>query len=269
MASNDSAFAGSIPELYDRHLGPVIFEPYATDLVRRLPKLGDGAILEIAAGTGIVTRQLAAALPAAVRIVATDLNQPMLDHAASKPGMTRVTFRQANALALPFMAAEFDVVVCQFGAMFFPDRVAAYREALRVLKPGGQFVLNVWDTLSLNPFAEIASDAVAARFPRDPPQFLVRVPYTYNDAGVIRADLSAAGFAGIAIDTVALTGRAASHRDPAIGFCQGSPMRNEIEARDANGLQAATDAAADALAARYGIGAIAAPMQAKVITASA
>ena len=148
MATTNSAFAGSIPELYDRHLGPVIFEPYATDLVRRLPKLGDGAILEIAAGTGIVTRQLAAALPAAVRIVATDLNQPMLDHAASKPGMTRVTFRQANALALPLMAAEFDVVVCQFGAIFFPDRVAAYREALRVLKPGGQFVLNVWDALS-------------------------------------------------------------------------------------------------------------------------
>ena len=269
MPTNDSIFAGSIPELYDRHLGPVIFEPYATDLVRRLPKLGDGAILEIAAGTGIVTQKLAAELPMAVRIVATDLNQPMLDHAASKSGMARVTFRQADALALPFAAAEFDVVVCQFGVMFFPDRVAAYREALRVLKPGGQFILNVWDALSLNPLAEVASNAVAAQFPQNPPQFLARVPHAYHDDAVIRSDLAAAGFTNIAIDTVALTCRAASHGEPAIGFCQGSPMRNEIEARDPNGLPAATDAAADALAARFGTGAIEAPMQAKVVTASA
>ncbi len=269
MASNDAAFAGSIPALYDRHLGPVLFEPYASDLVRRLPHLDNGAILEIAAGTGIVTQQLAATLPSAVRIIATDLNQPMLDHAAAKPGMARVLFQQADALVLPFAAAEFDVVVCQFGVMFFPDRVAGYREALRVLKPGGQFILNVWDTLSLNPLAEVASNAMAARFPQDPPQFLARVPYTYNDEAVLRADLAAAGFTQIAIDTVASTSRAASHRDPAIGFCQGSPMRNEIEARDPDGLQAATDAAADALAARFGTGAIEAPMQAKVITASA
>ena len=269
MASNDAAFAGSIPALYDRHLGPVIFEPYASDLVRRFPHLDDGAILEIAAGTGIVTQQLATTLPAAVRIIATDLNQPMLDHAASKSGMVRVTFRQADALALPFAAAEFDVVVCQFGVMFFPDRVAGYREALRVLKPGGQFILNVWDTLALNPLAEVTSNAMAARFPQNPPQFLARVPYTYNDEAVLRTDLAAAGFTKIAIETVALTSRAASHRDPAIGFCQGSPMRNEIEARDPDGLQAATDAAADALAARFGEGAIEAPMQAKVVTASA
>jgi ubiquinone/menaquinone biosynthesis C-methylase UbiE len=268
VATNYSAFAGSIPAMYDRHLGSVLFEPYATDTVGRLPQLRGGAVLEIAAGTGIVTQKLAASLPAVVRIVATDLNQPMLDHAASKPSMERVEFRQADALELPFSAAEFDVVVCQFGVMFFPERVAAYRQALRVLKPGGQFILNVWDILSLNPFSEVVSDAMAERFPQDPPQFLARVPYTYNDNAVIRADLAAAGFATVAIEVVAKTSRAASHRDPAIGFTQGSPMRNEIEARDPNGLQAATDAAADALAARFGIGAIEAPMHARVIVAS-
>src|SRR5512140_1643550 len=140
MASNDSTFAGSIPALYDRHLGPVLFEPYAADMARRLPRLTDGLVLEVAAGTGIVTQKLATWLSPSVRIVATDLNQPMLDHAASKPGMERVTFRKANALDLPFTADEFDAVVCQFGVMFFPDRVAAYRQALRVLKPGGHYV---------------------------------------------------------------------------------------------------------------------------------
>jgi ubiquinone/menaquinone biosynthesis C-methylase UbiE len=268
MTTNDTAFAGSIPALYDRHLGPVLFEPYAADMVRRFARLSEGAILETASGTGIVTRQLTTALPAAVRIVATDLNQPMLDHAASKPGMARVEFRQADALKLPSGDGTFDAVVCQFGAMFFPDRVAAYREARRVLKPNGQLVFSVWDSLMRNLLSATVVDAMAVHFPHDPPRFIARVPHGYHDAAAIRAELAAAGFTTVAIETVALTSRAESHRDPAIGFCQGSPMRGEIEARDPDGLQAATDAAADALAARFGTGAIAAPMQALVITAS-
>jgi SAM-dependent methyltransferase len=268
MTTNDATFAGSIPALYDRHLGPVLFEPYATDKVRRLARLSEGAILETASGTGIVTQRLASALPASVRIVATDINQPMLDHAASKPGMARVEFKQADALKLPSGDGEFDAVVCQFGVMFFPDRVAAYREARRVLKPKGRLVFSVWDSLIRNPLSETITDAMAAHLPHDPPRFIARVPHGYHDAAAIRADLAAAGFTTVAIETVALTARAASHRDPAIGFCQGSPMRGEIEARDPNGLHAATDAAADALAARFGTGAIAASMQALVITAS-
>ena len=269
MATRDSTFAGSIPALYDRHLGPVIFEPYAADMARRLPRLANGAVLEIAAGTGIVTQKLATSLPPSVRIVATDLNQPMLDHAASKPGMARVTFRQADALALPFGDDEFDAVTCQFGVMFFPDRTAGYREARRVLKPGGRFVFSVWDSLATNPLAAVVTDAMAARYPQDPPRFLARTPHAYHDVTAIRAELAAAGFTTVAVETVALIARAASHRDPAIGFCQGSPLRSEIEARDPGGLQAATDAAADALAARFGTGAINAPMQAHVVSASA
>jgi SAM-dependent methyltransferase len=268
MATSDVAFAGSIPALYDRHLGPVLFEPYAADLVRRLANITTGAVLETAAGTGIVTQRLAGALPDAVRIVATDLNQAMLDHASSKPNMKRVMFRQADALALPFAEGEFDAVVCQFGAMFFPDRTAGYREARRVLKPEGQFVFSVWDSLAHNPVAAIVNDAMAARFPQHPPRFLARTPHGYHDVAVIRSDLAAAGFGQVVIETVALPTAAASHRDPAIGFCQGSPMRGEIEAHDPEGLQAATDAAADALAAHFGISAIKGSMQAHVITAS-
>jgi SAM-dependent methyltransferase len=269
MATSDTVFEGSIPALYDRHLGPALFEPYSADMARRLAALTEGAVLETASGTGMVTRQLAHVLPDAVRIVATDLNQPMLDHASAKPGMARVQFRQADAQKLPFGDREFDAVVCQFGVMFFPDRVAAYREARRVLRPGGKFLISVWDSLATNHFGAVATDAMARQFPQDPPRFFARVPHAYHDVALIRGELASAGFTTVAIETVTLPCRAASGRDAAIGLCQGTPMRSEIEARDPNGLQSATDAVADALAARYGTGAIEAPMQALVITASA
>jgi hypothetical protein len=147
--------------------------------------------------------------------------------------------------------------------------VAAYRQAHRVLKPNGQYIFNVWDALSLNPISDVVTSAMAAHYPQNPPRFLARVPHAYHDDNAIRADLAAAGFTKVAIETVTLPSRAASHRDPAIGFCQGSPMRNEIEAHDPDGVQAATEAAAAALAARFGAGPIEAPMQAKIVTAAA
>jgi SAM-dependent methyltransferase len=193
----------------------------------------------------------------------------MLDHAGTKPGLARVVRQQADALALPFADASFDVVACQFGVMFFPDRVAAHREARRVLKPGGRFVFNVWDDLAHNPVPAVVHEAVARRYPADPPQFLGRTPYAYHDVARVRADLAPAGFTQVTIATVALPSRAASARDPAVGFCQGSPLRAEIEARDPSGLAAATDEAAAAVAAHFGTGPIDAPMQAHVIVATA
>ena len=141
----DRIFAGSIPALYDRYLGPLIFEPYAAELAGRVASGTASRILETAAGTGILTRVLARLLPDTTEIVATDLNQPMLDFAAAQPGTARVTWRRADALALPFPDQSFDVVACQFGAMFFPDKIAAYREALRVVGRGGYLIFSVWD----------------------------------------------------------------------------------------------------------------------------
>jgi ubiquinone/menaquinone biosynthesis C-methylase UbiE len=272
MASKDSAFTGSIPALYDRHLGGLLFRPYAADLAARLGDLASGAVLEVAAGTGIVTEALAGALPPAVAITATDLNQAMLDFAAAKPwaaGSKRVAWQQASAMALPFADVSFDAVVCQFGVMFFPDRVAAHRETRRVLKPGGRFVFNVWDAIAHSPISATVQEAVARHFPADPPQFLARTPHGYHDVARVRADVAAAGFTQIAIATVTLPSRAASARDPAIGFCQGSPMRGEIEARDLSGPAAATEAAAAAVAARFGAGPIEGTMQAHVVVAVA
>ncbi|MDK1388700.1 methyltransferase domain-containing protein [Sinorhizobium sp. 8-89] len=269
MAETDKLFAGAIPDLYDRLLVPLIFADYARDLAARVARLKPHDILEIAAGTGVVTRALAPQMDANARLVATDLNQPMLDLAAERQGDDpRITWRQADALALPFQAWSFDVVLCQFGAMFFPDRVQAYREAHRVLKPGGYFLVNVWDAIEANELPLAVTEALARHFPDDPPRFLARTPYGYGDPAAVRADLEAAGFRNITLETLEMKSGALSAEEIATGLCQGSPLRNEIEARDPTGLHAATRAAADALRQRFGEGAIVGRIRAHVVSAS-
>ena len=266
--AGDSAFAGSIPEIYDRYLVPLIFEGYARDLAARLKALQPRDILEVACGTGVVTRTVAAALPGA-QIVATDLNLPMLDRAASRQRRgDHVTWRQADAQALPFEAESFDAVICQFGAMFFPDRIKAYGEAKRVLRPGGHFLFSVWDKISENEFADVLTQALATRFPNNPPQFLARTPHGYHDMDKIRADVSAAGFAEVSIDVVELRSRAATPLEAVIGYCQGTPLRSEIEACDSGGLESATKLAAEAIAKRFGNGAVDGRIRALVVTAT-
>ena len=268
MLQSDKAFAGSIPENYDRYMVPLIFQPYALDMAQRAASLSPNSVLEIAAGTGVVTRALAPKLSSGARYVVTDLNQPMLDYAASRQAPdSRIAWRQADALSLPFENAAFDLVCCQFGAMFFPDRPAAYREAKRVLKPGGRFLFNVWDRIEENVFADDVTNALARMFPNDPPRFMARVPHGYHDTALIHADLERAGFSRVAIETRAEQSRASSPRIPAVAYCQGTPLRNEIEARDAGKLEAATDYAASAIADRHGSGAVAAKIQAHVIVA--
>jgi ubiquinone/menaquinone biosynthesis C-methylase UbiE len=270
MAASDTKFAGSIPEMYDRMMVPLIFEPYARDVAERVQALKPQKILEIAAGTGVVTRAMAAALPAATRIVVTDLNQPMLDYNKAKlTGDARLSWRQADAQDLPFEAGSFDVVVCQFGAMFFPDKVRAYSEARRVLKAGGWYVFSVWDKISENDFADEIMKALAVYFPDDPPRFMARTPHGYYEPQPIRDALAAAGFSDVAVDTVDAVSSAASPLDAAIAYCQGTPWRNEIEARNASGLEDATRHAAAALERRFGRGPIEGRIRAIVITARA
>ncbi len=268
MSVQDKVFAGSIPEIYDTYLVPLIFEAYADDLARRVTAEASAAVLETAAGSGVVTRALAARLAEGAHFTVTDLNQPMLDRAASVQGAdVRITWQQADALDLPFDDASFDAVVCQFGVMFFPDRVKGYAEARRVLKPGGRFIFNSWDHIGVNEFADEVTKAAATVFPDDPPRFLARTPHGYHDVELIRSDLSAAGFDAIAIETITETSAAPTPRHPAIAYCQGTPLRNEIEARDASSLEAVTDRAADAIAARFGPGPVAGIIQGHVATA--
>jgi ubiquinone/menaquinone biosynthesis C-methylase UbiE len=268
MLDADKLFTGSIPENYDRYMVPLIFEPYAADLAQRAAAFSPDAVLEIAAGTGVVTRALAPKLAPGAGYTVTDLNPAMLDYAASRqPADSRLKWQPADAMALPFDDGSFDLVCCQFGAMFFPDRIAAYREARRVLKPGGHFLFSVWDRIEENVFADDVTNALAEIFPNDPPRFLARTPHGYHDKAVISGDVEAAGFSQVAIDTKAAESRAASARIPALAFCQGTVLRTEIEARAPGKLEAATDHAAAALAGRHGSGAVAAKIQAHIIAA--
>lgn len=267
MTATDTAFAGSIPALYDRYLGPLLFEPYAQDMAERLRDITHGRILETAAGTGIVTRALARTLPSEVEIIATDLNQAMLDHAMTQLQGPNVRWQQANAQSLPFEDASFDAVACQFGIMFLPDKPAGYREALRLLKPGGRFVFNVWGPIAENPVSEAVSVAVAELFPGDPPRFLDRTPYGYADTDRILGEVEQAGFESVEIDEVEKTSLAPSAREPVIGLCQGSPLRAEIEARAPGRLDEITARVTERLAERFGTAAIENPMLAFVVTA--
>jgi SAM-dependent methyltransferase len=268
--AKDKAFTGSVPQIYDELLVPMIFTPYAEDLVARLAARAPRSVLEIAAGTGAVTRRLASVLPETTRIVATDLNPPMLERAASIGTVRPVDWRVVDAQQLPFADASFDAVACQFGVMFFPDKARAFAEARRVLRPGGRLLFNVWDRIEMNEVAHTVMQALALHFAPDPPQFMARTPHGYHERAAIEADLRSAGFGSTAaITTITLRGHAPSARAAAVALCQGTPMRHEIEQRGATALDEATEASAAALAARFGNGAINGRIQAIVVEVEA
>jgi SAM-dependent methyltransferase len=263
MAQTDSLFNHSTPELYDRYMGPLLFKPYARLVAERAALLQPSRILETATGTGIVTRAIRAVLPDA-QIVATDLNPGMLEFAKQGHCSGRVEFRKADAQDLPFAAESFDLVICQFGVMFFSDKVAANREAWRVLGSGGHYLFVSFDRLEHNPVPKAAEDAVAELFPEDPPDYMERGPFSYADPAVIEDDLRSGGFTDIQVETIASSSRV-NARDAAHGLVLGSPFRAEIERRDSSGLDRALDAVVGALQLWDGRDA---PISAHVVTAT-
>lgn len=268
MSETDKIFSGAIPEFYERYLVPLIFDPYARDLAARVASATPQRVLEIAAGTGVVTRALASQLPATTQIVATDLNPPMLEHAKKLIGRDdRIQWRTADAQNLPFKDESFDAVACQFGVMFFPDKAQAFKGVRRVLKPGGHYYFSVWDRISNNEFAKIVTQALKEMFPNDPPRFLARTPHGHHDIDRLRQDLKAAGFASISAEAIDARSRAPSPREPALAYVQGTPLRNEVEARNPARLEEATMRATQAIADRFGAGAVDGRIRAYVITA--
>lgn len=268
MVVQDALFAGSIPQLYNQFMVPMLFDAYAADMAEQLAALNPNDILETAAGSGALTRALAARLPQTARITATDLNQPMLDVAASlSPDDPRITWAACDATDLPFPHASFDAVICQFGVMFFPDKPKAFAESARVLRKGGTFLFNVWDRIAANDFVATITDVLAKRFPDDPPVFMARVPHGVFDTKLLTTQLETAGFATVDVKAVDHTSTAATPMDAATAYCQGTPLRGEILARDPNGLGPTTGAVAVALEKRFGPGPISGNIRAFVLTA--
>jgi ubiquinone/menaquinone biosynthesis C-methylase UbiE len=244
-------FAGAIPENYDRYLGPVIFAPYAEDLAYRLKGREFARVLEVACGTGIVTRRLRDSLPLPTEIVATDLNPDMFGFAKQKfEKGENIRWQQADACALPFADGSFDVVICQFGFMFVPDKGAAMREAYRVLKGNGIFLFNVWDSLDANPFAEIAHTTIASFFDRDPPQFY-QIPFSLHESDHVRELMRNAGFEKIEPFVETKPCRANSAMEFAIGLVRGNPVGAEAEERGVD-PKTLIDAVAKQLTKRFG-----------------
>jgi SAM-dependent methyltransferase len=251
MTQQSAQFVGSIPENYDKGLGPHIFHDYADDLARRVSDLNPGSVLELAAGTGIVTRRLRDVLPPECELIASDLNPPMLEVAKAKfePDES-VRFEAIDATNLAFDDESFDVVSCQFGVMFFPDKDRSYAEVHRVLRPGGAYVFNVWDSWEANPFAQMAHEVGEEFFPDDPPGFY-RVPFGYHDPEEIEASVRGAGFSQVAIEHVPLISRIPSAGDFARGLVYGNPLHDEILSRGGN-IEKVVSAMTEAIGRRLG-----------------
>ena len=267
MAALDTVFSGSIPAIYDRYMVPLVFQPFADEVARRAQALMPGHVLETAAGTGVVTEAIHQAVPDA-EIIATDLNGPMLEVAAQRIRSDKVSFEVADAQDLRFADGSFDLVVCQFGVMFFPDKVLGNAEARRVLRDGGQYLLVIWDHVERNHATMVAGRAVADLIPGEAGRFYERIPFRYHDKAMIERDLRAAGFDQVSIETVQLRSKAASAREAAIALVQGTPMRSDIEELAPGMLNAATDAAEGALCQFEGPDGFDAPMSAHLVTAT-
>jgi SAM-dependent methyltransferase len=251
----DRQWADDMSAAYERWLVPALFEPPADDLVARVVPLAPSDVLELAAGTGVVTRRLLNALPDAA-VTATDLNVAMVEEGQRHaPG---ATWRQADAMQLPFDDESFDVVLCQFGVMFFPDRPAALAEAHRVLRPGGHLLVSSWDAIDRTPFDDAVQTAAQHAFADDPPMFLARTPHGYHDPALMESDARAGGFAEAHAEPVVLDGHAPSALDVAKGLCFGSPLRKEIEAR--GDLEAVFGGIAAEVTRRLGTGPVSGPL---------
>lgn len=234
MSVDVTAFTGSIPEKYDTCLGPLLFEPYALDMTKRAKQVGKKNILEIACGTGRVTSYLSEAFPQS-SITATDLNNDMISYATKRTKLSNVQWQTADAQELPFADESFDLVICQFGFMFMPDKPKAFSEAYRVLKPNGHLLFNTWDKIDNVPPAKISREVVNAFFEGNAPVFY-NTPFSMYDEMELKALMDNAGFRNSTVEKVIKSSQSKTARDAAIGFIEGNPVYMEIIKKDPDSI---------------------------------
>ena len=269
MPNNSTAFIGDIPRHYDVGLGPNIFVDFAERLVEAACDGVATNVIELAAGTGIVSRKLRNALHPETPLLVTDLNPPMLEVAKRKFSEgENVDFAIANAMDLAFGDAEFDLMVCQFGVMFFPDKPASFREAARVLGPGGRYVFNVFSAMEKNPYSQIAYGVPARFFPDDPPGFY-KVPFHYGNPDVVRKDLKAAGWQDVEHETIRLRKKIVNAEEFARGLVYGNPLIDEIRNREGVDPETVAAAVLEALNAAFGPSDMTMPLEATMFTCTA
>jgi len=267
MSDRATDFTGSIPQFYDHGLGPVFFVDFADDIARRAVASAPMRLLELAAGTGIVTRRLRDLLPQEARLTATDLNPPMLEVARGKfRADEAVEFEPADATALPFPDASFDAIICQFGVMFFPDKEKGYREAHRVLVSAGHYLFSVWDSHRHNPIGRLITEIVTEFFPHDPPQFY-QVPFGYHRIDPIKDSLEAAGFADLRIAVLSLNKTVHDVPTYARALVLGNPLVDQIRSRGGVDPEQIIERLAEAIPREFGTNPVRLPLQAIVFDA--
>jgi SAM-dependent methyltransferase len=265
MSTTQASFTGSIPAKYDHYLGPLLFEPYAVDLVSRIQPDRIFSVLEVACGTGRVTHHLHRHFSPKVKITATDLNPDMLQVAQSRVPHESIDWLPANMLALPFEDETFDAAVCQFGIMFVPDKAKAFREISRVLKKGGVLYFNTWDKIENNGVAHIASQVVTRYFDNSPPQFYT-IPFSMYQSDQLESLSLGNGFSGVKVDFVRKEGRGPAH-DAAKGFVEGNPIYIEILEKDPDAVETITELIRKEISSTFGGDPITSPMHAWVCEA--
>lgn len=246
------AFAGSVPANYEQYLGPILFEPYALDMMKRLPKASLNNVLEIACGTGRVTKHLLNTLTENGKLVATDLNPDMIEVAKQKVADNRIEWQVADALQLPFADNIFDAVICQYGVMFFPDKPKGFAEAYRVLKPGGIFLFNAWDNIEFNPAINILNNVLQEEFGEEAPNFLKEGPYSFYDQEQIKLLLKDACFKKNELEVVKVASSFSSINDLAKGFLEGSPLFSYLQEKDKDKREVVSEKIRQQLISKYG-----------------
>jgi ubiquinone/menaquinone biosynthesis C-methylase UbiE len=258
----------SMVTMRDRYHVPGVLSPFAEEMARRLSRTNTGPLLEVHADTGVLTRAIASSVSAGLTIIATDPSGAMIAHASRKPGLARVTWKTADPRALPFPDATFGIATCHFAVATMPDRIQAFRDVRRVLKQGGRFVFSVPGPIRQNPVADCLQDTLEAMFPADPPRFLEHGLHGYADNEAVDDDLTVAGFTDAIYTAVALPYAAASVQDAAMGYCLGTLLRSEIEARAPGETERVVQIVAAALERRFGPGPVATTMRAHMVSAS-